>query len=221
MKLPEDKKQRTQVLALIGIGVILVLVGLFYGIGFIRDQKKATADKTKKLKEDIRKANLEIDQMSKDRKDNTETLQKMKDLSDKYLLKQRIGNNYFLSAKEILETEAQKVNLLTPTAMLGISEIGLSDISPASGKVVPPVRAYTAHVSIVCGYNDLVRFIRTIEDDNPLVSVMNITIVARSPPNVETHAAAFDVQWPVWTDQEMPSKLEAQIAAQGGGQEKR
>jgi len=221
MKLPDDKKQRTQVLALIGIGAILILVGLYFGIGFVRDQKRTIAKKTEELKENIRKANIEIDQMSKDRKVNTEALLKIKDLSDKYLLKPRLGGNYYLSAKEIIEAVAQKLNLTTPGATLGISDVGLSDVSPASGKTMPPVRAYTAHISLTCGYNDLVRFIRTIEEDNPLVSAMNITIASRAAPNVEAHSVAFDAQWPVWSDEAWPARVEAQIAAQGGGQEKR
>jgi len=159
--------------------------------------------------------------MSKDRKVNMETLEKIKNLSDKHFLKQRIGNNYFLSAKDIIEAEAQKVNLMTPAAVLAVGNIGLSDIGAPGGKAAPPVRAYTAHISLVCGYNDLIRFIRTIEDDNPLLSIMNIGIATRSPLNVETHSVGFDVQWPVWSDQGMPAKLEAQIAAQEGGQEKR
>jgi hypothetical protein len=221
MKLPDDKKQRTQVLVLIGMGVLLVLVGLYFGIGYVRDRKKAIAQKTEELTENIRKANLEIDQMSKDRKVNTETLLRIKDLSERYLLKPRIGNSYVLPATEIVEGQAQKLDLATTEAALRVGELGLSDVGASRGKAALPVRAYTAHVSLLCGYNDAVRLIRAIEDANPLLSVLNVSIVGRAAPHVDTHAVDFDVQWPVWSDQDMPGKLEARIAAQAGEQEKR
>lgn len=220
MKLPEDKKERTKVLALIGIGAVAILVGLFYGV--IRPTvayKKATLEKIVKLRADIAKATVEIDQMSKDRKANVETLEKIRDLSDRYLLKSRLGN-FQLSAAEIIEQLAHSAGL-PPEVVLQVKEVGLGSMARASNsKTAPVLRTYTSHLALVCDYNTLIRFIRVIEDSNPLFCVMNISIQGRPPPNMTVHACAFDVQWPVWVDPDMPSKLEAKLASSGADETK-
>jgi hypothetical protein len=194
------------------MGVVLVLVGLYYGvINPTMAKKKATLAKIGELKESLEKANREIDQMSKDRKTNLEAVLTIKSLSDKYLLKPRLGN-FLLSATEIIEEQAKRIGLTVQ-----VRDVGLGPVVPERA---PPVKAYTAHVSVICGYRDLIRFIREIETDNPMICVMNISIQGRASPDVETHSIGFDVQWPVWADQEMPSNLEAQLAAMGANEKR-
>ena len=211
MKLPEDKKERMKVLVLIGIGVVAVLVGLYFGITRLVGMKKGWQANIKTLEERIRKADLEIDPMSKDRKVNMEALLKIKDLSDKYVLKPRIGNNYDISAREFIDLDAQKVGMPIPPATLTISGASVGDV-PGGGKGAL-VRTYTTRVTLTCSYNDVIRFIKQIQDSNPLVSVLNIAISGRGAKEVENHLVTFDVQWPIWADQEMAGRLDAQVRA--------
>lgn len=220
MKFPEDKKERIKILALIGIGAVILLVILYYGFSQIASKKKATVAKSDELKENLRKANQEIDQMSKDRKANTETLRKIADLSDKYMLKPILGN-YSLSAQDAIERHAQSVGVATDEALLQIRELGIGEIIAPTAEKSPAVKGYTVHVSLFCGYSDLTLFIKEIEASNPLLCVLNVSVLRRPPPEIEAHAVNFDVQWPVWTDPEMPSKLEAQLAASDGTREKK
>ena len=114
MKLPEDKKERTKVLALIGIGVIFV-VGLIFkapvvGVLPLMKSKKDKLAKIEQLKKDTEDANKEIRQHDKDKAENLEVLKKIVNESTKHVLKPVLGN-YKISASEVIEPIAKKSNL--------------------------------------------------------------------------------------------------------------
>ena len=220
MKLPEGKKERTQVFVAIGLGAAAVLYCVYLGVGWIVSKKKDLQAKTGELRDKVNKANMEIDMMSKDRKGNVEALRKIVSLSNQYMLKPRLGQNYILAAKDQIEGWADKADLMTTEAALQIQERGIGDIAQAPGvKTVPPVKTYTAYVSFSAGYNHAIRFIKAIEASNPLLAIQNVTVQSRPPPQVESHAVGVDIQWPIWSDPDTPSRLEAQLAA-GEGTEK-
>jgi len=206
MKLPADKKERTKILVLIGMGVIVVIVLIFQmpviGIQPILKAKKAKKARIEQLKVDIANANKEIEQKKKDTDENIDTLQKIKNTADKYVLVPELMN-YEIPAGNYIDEIARKLNLkLEPKRPLGIS----SETAQAFFKT------FTMRIALECSYDEVVSFIKEVESGNPLISVANISISGQLPPkDIEKQMVSFDVQWPTWADPEMPAKMAQQI----------
>ncbi|MDD5522867.1 MAG: hypothetical protein PHI84_18790 [Kiritimatiellae bacterium] len=202
MKLPEDKKERTKILVLIGIGVVVVLYLIVqFGILPYFKAKRDKLAKIEQVKIDIGNANREIAQHEKDKVENLDILRKITDVSDKYVIKPVLGN-YKISASEVIEPITKKLNLkIDQFRPVGL----LSEASQTS------FRAFSARLTTVCSYEELICFIREIENNNPLISVLNISITGQGQENKEKHKVVFEVQWPAWADPEIPVQLAKQL----------
>lgn len=205
MKLPEDKKERTKVLVLIGIGTV-ILIGLIFkapvvGILPVIASKKAKLEKIEQLKKEIDDANKEIRQLDKDKAENLEVLQKIVNDSTKFVLKPVLGN-YKISASELIEPIIKKYNLkIEQNKQLGVTGEANQTM----------LRSFGTRVSLFCGYDDLKNIITEIEMSNPFLSVLNISITAQGIESREKHMVSFDVQWPVWAETDIPGKLAQQL----------
>jgi len=211
MKLPEDKKQRTQILVLIGIGVLAFIIALFQmpviGIIPIMKSKKEKQEKIEKLDVDIGKANKEIKQQERDKVENLDTLQKIKDLADKYVLVPELGN-YEIPAANYIDAIARKLNLK-------IDSKRQQGISPETAQKF--FQTFSLRISLECSYDNAVKMIKEVEAGNPLISVANIAITGQPAPKIEQHLVSFDVQWPVWAEQETPARIAKQLSDKTAG----
>ncbi len=223
MKLPTDKKQRIQIFVLIGIGaIILIYVLVTFVWKPFQNKKKEMRDRISELTEQITKAEAEIRLMDRDHRANIEALQKIKDLSERCILKPRL-TSYLLAARDVIDNHAARLGLT-----VDVKEASIGDIisTPSGGKTVPPIKVYTAYVNTAVTFNDLVRLIRALETENELLCVSSLTILGEgSSPDV--HKVVFYVQWPIWTDNEMPARINEMLKTatqaagmQGGGNEK-
>jgi hypothetical protein len=208
MKFPEDKKQRNQMFILIGLGVAIVLVVVYFGVSWLVGFKKSNEAKRVEFKDKIDAANREIDMKSKDEKLRKDVLEKTKDISDKYVLNPTLGS-YVLPAAKKLAAYASAVNIVLENK--DIREMGTSELGTDKGN--PILQVYTARVGLQCSYNDLVRLLREIESSNPYVSVTDIAVAGRRETDKEKHSVQFEVQWLIWRDPEMPKKVADQLAA--------
>jgi hypothetical protein len=203
MKWPEDKKERMQWLVMIGIGTVVVLyVAVQFGIMPILKSKKAKLARIEELKVEIANAEKEIKQRTKDEAENKEVLQKIMDISEKYVLKPVLGLNYKITAGEVIEPVAKKQGLKIDS----LRQVAIGVEASQSS-----LKAFTARTVLSCGYNDLVKLIREIEASNPFLSVIAVTVTSQGPESPEKHLVTFDVEWPVWADTEMPAKLSKQL----------
>jgi len=215
MKLPEDKNERNKIFALIGIGVVAILVAIIFmpgiGVQALSAAKKDKLAKIAALKTKCDAAEKEVNGMEALEKRLMDTLTKTKDLSDQYVLAPQIGGNYKLNALAVVERAAQKVGVkLTPGAITesgGVTEF--PQISPKD----PPrnIKLYTIRVSTRCGFADFYKLIAAIEGENPLLCISGVDIKA-DPLTPAAHDGSFNVQWPVWADSEHPLKLEGRLA---------
>jgi len=209
MKLPEDKQERMKIFALIGIGVLIVVVLAYLGIKSLRESKSTKTATLEELHKQQKSANTEIDMMSRDNSVNRETVTEILEISDKYVLRPVLGN-YLLKAKEILKKYENKVDIKFEE----IRDAGISAV-PHGARVY---NIYTTRIMIECSYHDLIRVIREIEVDNPYSCVTSISI-ATSANDLEKHRIKFDVQWPVWADQEKSVELAKQLKDIGESEE--
>jgi hypothetical protein len=205
MKLPEDKKERNQILVLIlmGIGGVIFLAHL--GLTSYYNNKKLRLEQIAKLEEDRRMAELDIATSSVNREKNFEIITSIKTITDTHILTPRLGEIYRLSARDIIDRHATSLGLTLET----VNEIGKVDVPKKRG--ANTFMAYTARVDLMCGYHDLLALFSLIEKSNPYLCISAISITA-NPNNKEKHKASFNVQWPVWADRELSDSLASQLA---------
>jgi len=197
MKLPEDRKERTKIYVLIGIGAAFVLYATVFGV--LRPLMRNRGEKIAAIEElsaKLQASKTKIDQMNKSRGRNIETLSRIILLADEkgYVLKPRLGN-YLLSARDFVEKHAGELNLEAE-----VREVGISQLPQASAGGEPrSLNVYTATVNAECGLHDLIRLLEGIEKGNPYLCVSGMSVAGQSK-NPASHAVSFQLQWPVWAD---------------------
>lgn len=74
---------------------------------------------------------------------------------------------------------------------------------------------YAVNVMVQCNYQDLLAFVREIEEQNPYVCVSGLIIGTQSKA-VETHNVSVELQWPVWKDLETAARVRDRIGGEHG-----
>lgn len=210
MKLPEDKKERMQMLALIAIMAVLALYGLYQFVmrGLVVPRKERR-ERIAVLERDIREANLIVRQSQGDEQRNREMIERMREYSDRHLLEPRLGGNLSLGANEKVKAWFRSAGL----NMSAFQEIGRRAIEPARGgdAVRDLVHAYSVRVSFKASLHDVARVLKTIEDSDPCVTVTTLSVSADPRPGPDMapqHDVAFVIQWPIWRDDDFRTTLE-------------
>jgi HPt (histidine-containing phosphotransfer) domain-containing protein len=210
MKLPTDPKERNQIFVLIGLVVVGVCVGIFFGFKSLNDAKTTLRKEIEENETTIRKADGKIKRMAIDNVDNDAAVKEILEISDKYVLIPKLGNNYQLPSREILEGCAKDLDLKIEP----VRGLGQAPIPYPSGKGAFDV--YSARVSLNCGMHELIRFLHRIETSNPYASVTAITISERRAQDKERAQVSFQLQWPIWADAAQREKLIEQLKEASG-----
>ena len=199
MHLPDNKKDRQKILILVALGVFAAAYGIWLGAYEpIRVKREAAAKRCEELDADLRLAKAQIGRAAEMKRELADTTQSLLDRSERNMLHPRLGN-YLLQAREILEGHGRAFGAVN----VQVAEIGLVEPPKQPKKETEyAVRLYSARVSAECGYEAFVRWIRALEEENPLIAVSLITVSAQ-PENPQIHLVRFEVQWPVWVDPAM------------------
>jgi hypothetical protein len=218
MKLPRDRKERIKVFALLAAGLILAIYGVVtFAARPLMKSVQARRERIQILQKDLEKAQLQIVQMQKGKESNVLIVRDLARLSGDggMILNPRLGN-YLLSAQEIINDHARNCGLTVDA----VRELGLSGLQPqednakAAKKKKPGkqlFQAYSAQVVMNCGIHDLTRLLGAIETSNPYLCVSSIDIAAQAS-SPDKHTVTFQVQWPVWENEEQKSRIERQNA---------
>lgn len=211
MKLPEDSEERKKILLLIGIGVItLGYVGFNFVLSPYFKSKKARQAQIEKVERKIWLAKRDIHMIPENLDKNNNIISEILDVSDnkRQILKPDIANHYLLPARNVIEQQAQRMNL----SITEIREIphhkppnGNDEEDPNGPRFEP----YTVNVSLQCSFYEFSQLLKALEDNNPYLCITRIGVIGQ-PDNVMKHAVTFDVEWPVWIDVKQPIKLVAQ-----------
>lgn len=209
MKSVNPNQQEAKVVAAVALGAVLVVIAIWQGVvrPFVNAQKNQT-DRLHELQSKIQQATQELRKAVNDRNQNTENLIQIMDISDRYLLHPSLGN-YLISATAVLEKHAAKCGV----TLESIRDAGLFDLPASQNKkgTVNYLRCYTARVVLRVGFFDLVRLLSSLETENPYLCIGALSITPQSSGDVERHTISFDVQWPVWTDEDLFADLERQL----------
>jgi len=205
MKLPTDPKERNQIFVLIGLVAAGVCVGIFFGFKSLNGAKVQMSRQIEELEGNLKKADAKIQRMAVDENDNAAAVKEILEISDKYVLTSVLGN-YRLVAGDILEACSKELGL----EMEPVRELGKGTI-PSSGSTTFGI--YTVRVSLNCGMHDLVRFLHKLETENPYLCITGLQITERRNIDKDKPMVSFEVQWPIWNDPEIRTKLEEQMTA--------
>jgi len=228
VRLPANKKERQKMLALIALGGVAALYGLWAGVYQPINRKMDEAHTTIiVLETNLRQAPQQIRHLAGMREDLVKTMRELRMQSEKNLLHPRLGN-YLLPARDFLVKKGTDSGV----EAIQVTNIGLID-PPAKAKPAPkpeaaaapeskptpgaatapdkkepagPVRAYSARVTAECGYDTFIKWVRAVQAENPLIAISHFLITAQ-PDNPQRHLVRFEVQWPVWTDPDMQAKV--------------
>jgi hypothetical protein len=215
MKLPEDKKERTKILALIGLGAVIVAYGLYMGVvSPLLKGKKERLEKIDSIQAKVRKAEKATARMASDLATSSNILSEVDQLTNQrgFVLRDRLGN-FLLGATEILEQCAQEAGV----QIASIKENGMSQIPQGTARTTPAAfNAYTVTVQLECGTPGLTRFLESLEKANPYLCVSSLAISAQSN-KPEKHLVTAEVQWPAWADPKMPGRIAEQLQALADG----
>jgi len=209
MKLPEDSRERTKIIALIVIGAAGVLYAVVQLGGLLLKSGNEKSGAAEDLEEELRRARLEIKRMSVDRETSRATLLRIKEISDKFMLHPRLGN-FLIGATDMLERHAKTAGL----QLASIREIGSADIAYGRKAALQSefaVKSYTVRVAVECGFNELVALLSEIERSNRFLCITSLGIDTQTDRDPENHKITLDVQWPTWAAYDTPSKLEEQL----------
>ena len=209
MRLPQDKKERTKVLVLIGFGAVGVVYGIYAGvIRPLLSKRTECRTRIEELQGSLATAETTVSRMKRGEKENLEALREIVKSANRkgYVLRPRLGN-YLLVATEIVERHANAVGV----TVASLREVGILKFpQDAKDDEKYPFSSYAMRLGLECGLHDLIRFVEALEASNPYLCLASITITAQDK-KPDRHDVSVEVHWPVWSDSEMPGDLEEQL----------
>jgi len=218
LKLPESRSDRIKVLAFIGLGTLGILyAAMEFGIRPALGLRNSRRDRIAELTAQIATAESKADQVKVLRVQNRAALGEILDISERYVLRRRLGNLQ-LEASEILDGLAADAGVQTrPLRELGVTEIPLAADkrkrgANGAGPAPSTFKIYAAQVDVVGGLHDTVRLLRALETANPYLCVTAISIESQ-PASPAVHKIALEMQWPIWSDPAAMDELAVQLEA--------
>lgn len=210
MNFPTDKKARLKIVLAGLIGVCVLFYALFaFVVSPTRAKRAETAEQIEGLEGDIDRAWKVIKRVNSNQEANRNTLEEIMGEADvkQYVLRPRLGN-YLLPASEVIHACAAACGVEVKT----IGDVGLSVVPQTATRKTPNAfRSYTVRVGVECGYGELTRFLKHIEECNPYLCVCALGITGQTG-NPEAHMIGFDLQWPTWADVDAPGRIMEELS---------
>jgi hypothetical protein len=214
MKLPADRKEKTKVLVLIGLGVLAIVSVTTQGMVGLTAHKRTIAVELEDLKFQTQTARRDVLQAEGLRPRNAEAIARVMKASNSYVLHPILGN-YRLGATEFLQRLAAESGV----ELTGLQEVGIMDLPRAGeGKGKSAFKAYTARASIECDYFTLLAFLHRLERANPLLCLATLSVASQGEKIPDKHRATLGVQWPIWADEAMVETMRTRASDAGLGQ---
>jgi hypothetical protein len=196
MKLPEDKKQRVQVIILICMGIVAALyVVLHAGIIPVTKGLENRKKKLSIVEDKIEKANRDIMQTKRHKARNAELESELANASMAHLLQHEVGN-FLLPAAHHIQKLVEESGI-GKHSVRGMGPLQLRQWNKRKNERT--VMSYSVRVTVECAYSNLVLFADRMLADNPYVSFSGLSISAQKT-HPEKHKMVFDIRWPIWID---------------------
>jgi hypothetical protein len=206
MKLPEGRKQRIQVLVLIGIGCVVVLIVLAqFALAPILDARQKLAETREEYQGRMEKAGRELKAAAQIQVEFDAVTGQLKAIAADYLLHPILGS-YLVGVTEAMEPRAQETGFV----MEDVQERGVQALRLRAKEItgLRPYNAYSVQITGQGSYAEIMAFLKSIETRNPYVSVTELRISSQ-PDNPARHRASLRLEWPIGGEHD----LEPSVAA--------
>lgn len=193
MKLPENKKERTLVLSLIGVVTLIVLFAIVqWGLLPLLDSKRKMETELVKQGEQMKKARRELDFAPAIRKEYDDAIAQLETIRKENVLRPILGS-YLVGVSEQVEATARTSGIQVED----VREIGVTDI-PINIKAAAPrvFKSFAVQVSGQGSYEAITRFLREMEARNPFFFVSDISISGQAD-NPLFQRMSVRMEWPI------------------------
>ncbi len=211
MNLPENKDDRNKILLMIGIGVVAVCyVGYAFGISPLLKKKADYAKKITDLNDKLWRADMDLKKITPLTTENKKLISEIIDISEnkRYIIHPNLGN-YLLVASDAINQCANELGLTIDSITEIPNQKDINKDCDLANPESPHLKPYTVSVNLKCGFYDLIKLLKLIEQSNPYLTVVRLGIVGQ-PDDVMKHNISIDLQWPTWIDEKQPIKLIAE-----------
>lgn len=186
-------KEQKQIVVLIAFGVLIIGVVLhqFVLTPLLESGEKRRQDAAK-LRDDIAKADEALKREVREQMEFTALKAQLARLTQTAVVPYGSGFAWVTEQLYLIAKEA------------GVELGGLSGSGQPLGAPLTPepggrtFSAFSAQLTLQCGYADLLRFLRVLEEQQPLVTVVNLTMDGRDQTPTR-HQVNLTLEWPVWT----------------------
>lgn len=218
MSLPEDKSERTKLIAIVVILSIAALyVGYTFGLAPLLKNRSDGATRRQELTDLLWQAERDIELLPRNRTLNHELVKEILATSEtqQHVLRPNLGN-YLLVAKDIVQRHANRLDLV----LTSVSETAPPDVVRVrkTDEPAPEIKfwfvPYTVNVTFAHGFRHTVLLIRALERENPLLCITRMDVIAQPGVDPERHLVSMDITWPVWADDTAPDRLRKQLTAE-------
>lgn len=193
MKLPENKKERMLIYALIGVvGIVILAVAILWGILPLLDSRREMESSLVELDDKLKKADRELGYAPAFQREYDDMLAELERIRAENVLRPILGS-YLVGVTEQIEATARQAGVRTEE----VREVGMVSIprkGQAAGSQV--FMSFVVQVGGEGSFEAIARFIKQMEDRNPFFSVSEFSITGQS---VSPELQRFSVRmvWPI------------------------
>jgi Tfp pilus assembly protein PilN len=193
MKLPENKKERYQILGLIGVVAVLVLYAVAQiGISPLIVARRKLQTDLEKQQEKIEKAKRELQRATLLKVDYDNLTAEIDKIASANVRRPVLGQ-YLVGLTETIDTAARETGLKVEEPQ----DIGMRELPRSKKAATPPAfNAYAVQVSGEGSYARIQAFVDRLERDNPMLCVTDIRILGQQD-KPEAHRVLLKIEWPI------------------------
>lgn len=205
MRLPTNKKERMQVLVLIGMGVVVVLVVLVqFGLMPLLESRNKLREDREELRARLDKARRELRASTQVQAEFDDVTARLESIAADYLLKPILGS-YLVGATETVEARAREAGF----PLEDVQERGIQAIRLRAKETSTRYSAYSVQVNGQGSYDQIVSFLTAIEASNPFVCVTEIKVMGQADAP-ERHRVTFRIEWPI-ENESVPAAVSSEV----------
>ncbi len=199
-------KEQKQIAALIGVGVLVVLAALYqFALVPLLDSIEQRRQETTKLRDDLARATTALKQEVRAQAESLALKAQLDKLTQTSVAP--YGNTFAWVTEQLFQA-AKDTGVELEGLSGGGQPLGAPTTTDPAGRTFT---AFSAQMTLQCNYGDLLRFLRCLEDRNPLVTVINLSIDGRAQ-TPERHQMSLALEWPTW----IQSPTNAPVAGKAG-----
>lgn len=193
MKLPEGKKERTQVFVLIGMGIVVILIMIVqFVIVPILAARRALVERQEEYIAKLDKARRELNASPRIQEEFDAVRGRLQGIASNYLLRPILGS-MLVGVTEALEPCVHDSGFTVED----IQERGVQSLRlTAKDAGTQPYNAYSFLVNGQGSLEQISAFLRATEQHNPYICVTELKITAQSDSPLR-HRASLRLEWPL------------------------